>query len=195
MPINNTHCCDPVILPTNCAPKCEQLVDACCVMHDSTIEHPNALPCILGNVASYPKSQCEINKAINDKLCCVTWTDITLGQTGWATLKSLQSTVQALQYSSTQNCTVRLRGAVYKNLVSGNTTELLFTLPAEATPLFTRLLSVAPVGNNTAGLGFYISVLGLSEGVNAGQVSIFIPNLFSPGNVTISLDGLTFETN
>lgn len=141
-------CCDPIIPPSSCPPRCNPLVSTECVID------PTGYACLDIPAES---SQSEINAAIIEALCnatippasCPTFTNATLTDP----LQDLDwenSETSPVGYSNVVNCIVRIRGgcnAIFSATATNAIVSQLFLLPVGHRPSVPKGLSVNIVIN------------------------------------------------
>jgi len=192
------NCCDPIEIPTNCTNTCYQLTDANCVVDDAS-----GYSCIgTGENAT----QHEINTAINSVLCelvqatipCPSFTALTFSIAQPLVWTNFGLSRQVAQYSTAQNCTVRLRGVIKTTISSGAAAvnSLVTTLPAGYRPASVRSFSVnVRLIDGSSSTRFYPGFVTIAPD---GTVYIdFINNIAGdfPWEVSFSFDSIFFEVS
>lgn len=147
-----------------------------------------ALPCLELSVGA---TQTEINQAIDAALCessnaCHTWTELSKSNLGLNSLWSYAGDpFEKPAVSNVKGCIVRLAGTVFfgSNLGIGN--NKVGTLPVGKRPSKTRRFSVN-IGTTLSAVAAILSIN------NSGEM--FLSTTTAYTNVTLSLDGISFET-
>lgn len=198
-------CCDPIVPPRNCTPRCNPQVSTDCVLD------PSAYEC-LGIEAE--STQSEINAALIQALCdmdpsslCPTFVDIDLAS-GWFTVSGGQDAAA----SDPIGCIVRLHGAVEREFsyfegdAGCHKYQLVLNsaaLPSNQIPAFVKLLSLNVVVRETNNPGTNVQHIFPAQLLITvlGQIalSFYVDRCLNSNNgpykVIMSLDGLTYETN
>ena len=216
---DNKNCCDPIILPA-CTPKCAQLVDACCVVHEA-VDKQSVLNCLFPN-DSVPTTyrQCDINKAINDLLCSATCSTYTIIPYHVAIEKEIQWEIPSEPgisfippQATLKSCEVRLRGHL-TGLAQGSdvTTDGFIVSIIGVTPFppanYTALSVNVDASNHQAALSnpdlrrapsaiskIYPGLLIIDlSGIMTLRITPDVTTQNYPARLFFALDGLTYTT-
>ena len=163
------------------------------------------------------QTQCDINEAVDAAICalqagtvpCFDFTSGAMTLTApWTAVAS--GNPQAPEYSAPTFCTIRLRGAVQRefNVAEQDTTCTLrsfaiTTLPAAQHPLFNRLLPttvlVIETTNPSSNVAHCFPAFMAISTAGVVTVLFYVDHCLTfanqPYKVTVSFDGLTYETN
>lgn len=180
------NCCDPIVIPS-CTKRCNQLVDACCVIDETEY------PCIDPSGTS----QCDINAAIEARICelsnqgrpCYSWTNLSYSMPFYAA----GGTYQEVQESDELFCTVRLRGTLLRDKTADacvDETIFTVTIPPSYTRVFSINMSVtAQQDPNTC--TFIPAWIVIDD---AGVVSLKFTPYDASATYALSFDSIYYET-
>lgn len=132
-------------------------------------------------------------KQLNIEEKCRTWTELTKSNLGLAgTWNWAQSGFARPAVSSVDNCIVRLAGTISRSSIGSSGNTLIGTLPSGKTPNNIRRFSV----NFTTSLSYPLNIIpSFITILTNGEMYLNNPYGFGPlSNVTVSLDGISFET-
>lgn len=200
-----SECCNPIVPPPTCKPRCNPLVSTDCVVD------PSGYACL---EIPEESTQSEINAAIISALCslspgtiCPTFTDIDTAS-GWVTPVGGQDPAA----SDPIGCIVRLHGVTEKQFSkfegdSGcHKYQITLTntpLPVNQRPTFVKALSVlvsisetTNPGTNQSHFSPGLLVINTSGTIILSfYVDRCVSSTYAPFKALLFLDGLTYETN